>query len=98
MATQILTTAKLWLDSYDLSGDANAVALEQAVEKEDATTFGADTRVFKPGLKTFKGSAAGLANLGPGLSEEFLSNKLTLADVVFSVGPTTGAEGEPAWS
>jgi hypothetical protein len=98
VATQVLTNAKVWLDSYDLSGDLNAVAIEQGVDQQEATTFGNDTKITKPGLKNVKASLAGLINLGAGLSEEFLSSKIALADVPMSVGPTTGSEGEPGFS
>ncbi len=98
MATQVLTNAKVWLDSYDLSGDLNAVAIELGVDQQEATTFGNDTKITKPGLKSVKASLAGLINLGAGFSEEFLSSKIALADVPMSVGPTTGAEGEPGFS
>src|ERR1700694_4774644 len=98
MATQVLEQVKCWLDSYDLSGDLNAVAIAQTVEQQEATTFGSDTRITKPSLKTIKASLAGLINLGAGLSEEFLSSKLTLADVPLTIGPQTGAEGEPGIS
>lgn len=98
MAVQVLTQAKIYLAEFDLSGDMNAIALEQGVEAQDATTFGNDTRIYQPGLKTAKASGAGLVNLGAGLSEEFLSSKLTLFDVPLTVGPTTGADGEPAYS
>lgn len=91
--------AKIFLDSYDLTGDANAVALELGAEKLPATAFGADTRVGVPGLKTFKGSIAGFVRLGLGLTEEFLSSKLALADVPLTVVPTlTAAEGDPSFS
>lgn len=98
MATQVLTNAKVWLDSYDLSSDLNAVAIEQGADQQEATTFGNDTKISKPGLKTVKASLSGLINLGPLLSEEFLSSKIALADVPLSVGPTTGLEGEPGFS
>jgi hypothetical protein len=99
MATQ-LTNAKILLDSYDLTGDMNAVALEQGVEPQDATVFGTPplTRIFKPGLLTTKMSGAGFVNFGPNLSEEFLSSKLGLLDVPLSLATPTGADGDTAWS
>lgn len=98
MALNALTNCKIWLAEYDLSSDLNAVAIDQAVEQLDATVFGLGTKITKPGLLDLKASIAGLINLGSGLSEEFLSSKLGLADVPLTIGPTTGAEGEPAYS
>src|SRR5205807_3438837 len=51
-----------------------------------------------PRLRTVKDSLAWLINLGAGLSEEFLSSKPAIADVPLTIGPTTGAEGEPGFS
>ena len=98
MATQVLTNAKVWLDSMDLTGDLNAVAIEQSVDMQEATTFGSDTKLSKPGMRSVKASLSGLINLGAGFSEEFLSSKIGLVDVPMSVGPMTGAEGEPGFS
>lgn len=98
MATQIISLARVWMGKYELTSDLNAVAIEQGVDAQDATTLGADTKIFKPGLKMVKASMVGLVNLGSGLSEEFLSAQLALADVPFTVAPTTGAEGELAFS
>src|SRR5580765_2948989 len=98
MALNAMTNCKIWLAEYDLSSDLNAVALEQMVDQLDATTFGIGTKITKPGLLDLKASIAGLINLGSGLSEEFLSSKLGLADVPLTIGPTTGAVGEPAYS
>lgn len=98
MATQIVTLAKVFLGKYELTGDLNAVAIEEGVDMQDATALGADTKISKAGLKTVKASVAGFVNLGAGLSEEFLASQLAVADVPFTVGPTTGAEGEPAYS
>src|SRR6266568_3784607 len=98
MATNVLANCKAWLAEYDLSSDLNAVAIEQGVEQQDATVFGLGTKITKPGLLTVKAVLAGLLNTGAGLSEEFLSSKLALPDVPFTAGPTTGAEGEPAFS
>src|SRR6266568_1746989 len=98
MAQNVLANCKAWLAEYDLSSDLNAVAVEEGVEQQDATAFGIGTKVTRPGLLTVKGVLAGFLNLGTGLSEEFLSSKLAVADVPFTASPTTGAEGEPAYS
>ncbi|SRR5712691_2284267 len=98
MPSQVLTNCKAWLAEFDLSSDLNAVAIEQGVEQQDATVFGVGTKITKPGLLTVKSVLAGFLNLGAGLSEEFLSSKLGLVDVPFTSAPTTGAEGEPAYS
>lgn len=98
MAQNALINAKIWLAEYDLSSDLNAVAIDQMVDQLEATTFGLGTKITKPGLLDLKASIAGFINLGSGLSEEFLSSKLALADVPLTIAPTTGFEGEPAYS
>lgn len=97
MATK-LTNAKIWLDSFDLTGDMNAVAVEQGVEPKDSTTFGAIARVSSPGLFTARATGAGLVNLGTGLSEEFLSSKLGIIDQPLSFGCDGGADGDLAYT
>lgn len=97
MSTQ-LTNAKIWLDSYDLTGDINAVALEEGVEPKDSTTFGGIARVSTPGLLTARATAAGFVNLGAGLSEEFLSSKLGIVDQPLSFAGGGGADGDLAYT
>jgi hypothetical protein len=97
MSTQ-LANAKIWLDSLDITSDVNAVALEQGVEPKDNTTFGATARTFTPGLFTARATAAGLINLGTGLSEEFLSSKLGLVDLPLTFAGAGGADGDLAYS
>lgn len=99
MAFNVLANVKCWLAEYDLSGDLNAAGIDQSVDQQEATTFASGgTKITKPGLLALKASLAGLVNLGSGLSEEFLSSKLGLADVPLTIAPTTGAEAEPAFS
>ncbi|HXH40182.1 MAG TPA: hypothetical protein VNN08_16250 [Thermoanaerobaculia bacterium] len=98
MAFNPLVNAKIWLDKFDLTGDMNAIAIDQSVEQQDNTAFGIGTKITRPGLLALKASLAGFVNLGTGNSEEFLSSKLGVADVPLTIGPTTGAEGEPAYS
>lgn len=97
MSTQ-LVNPKIWLDSYDLTGDMSAVALEAGVEAKDVTTFGATARVSTPGLWTARATAAGLVNLGTGLSEEFLSSKLGIIDQPLSFASAGGADGDIAYT
>jgi hypothetical protein len=97
MSTQI-ANAKIWLDSMDITSDVNAVALEQGVEPKDNTTFGAIARTAVPGLFTARATAAGLINLGTGLSEEFLSSKLGIIDLPLSFAGAGGADGDLAYS
>lgn len=98
MAFNATTNCKIWLAEYDLASDLNAVAIEQMVDQLEATTFSAGAKFRKPGLLDLKASIAGFINYGAGLSEEFLSSKLQVADVPLTISPTTGAEGEPAYS
>lgn len=64
MSTQVLTDAAVLVDGYDLTGVANALALDLGAEMKDATTFGNDTRVNKAGLKTATANVRGFYDTG----------------------------------
>lgn len=94
MAPRVLTDCKLWLAQYDLSGDHNALGLDYAAELRDDTVFGDDTRSRLGGLKTFAFNHQGLWNGGDDEVDDVLFTNMGVADVLMSVAPETGAEGE----
>lgn len=95
MAKQILSNAKLYLDGYDLSGDASALALDYGADLVDLTTINQTTRVRAPGLKQFAANHAGFWSGGTDLVDEVLFARVGGAGVVSTICPTTGAVGEP---
>lgn len=101
MSSFTLTDAKIWVNNYDLSGDMNAVALEEGVEAQDATTFGAGTRTRKGGVRGVRMTAAGFLNAnGTNGSDDVLP--VVVGNVppnlnVISIGPQGAAEGSPAF-
>lgn len=98
MSVQVLTNCKLYVDGYDLSGRTSKLGLSLGAKAVDMTAFSHDTENFLPGLKTFKAAHEVLLEEGVGLINETLFNRIGSAgSVIMTVGPTTGAEGEPAY-
>lgn len=52
MAAHVLTDAKLWVSGFDVSGDANRLAVAYGAEAVDDTRFGMTVRSNAGGLKT----------------------------------------------
>ncbi len=96
MAQLVLTSAGVWLDQYNLTGDLNSVALNYGAELQDSTVFGGTTRTRKGGLKTVTASMEGFHNAGTGLSDEGLFDNIGVADVPMTMAPTK-TEGELAY-
>lgn len=96
MAKTVIKGAKLYVDGYNLSGDHNAVAMDYGAEAKDVTTIGDSTRINLGGLKTFQASHAGLWEGGTDKVDDVLFARMGLSNVVSTLCPTTGAEGEPA--
>lgn len=60
MSSLALTDAKIYVAGNDWSGQMNQVAIEEACETLDATTFGQTTRINAAGLLAVNASAEGL--------------------------------------
>lgn len=98
MASQILQDAKLYVASFDMSGDMNALALEYSAEMRDATTFGNDTRINKGGLKSIVGSAEGFWDSdGTDGPDDVFFSRIGTQNVPVTVCPTDGSDGERAF-
>lgn len=100
MSTLVLTDARIWFDSWDLSGDANAVALSDAAEPKDATTFGVGTRVRKGGLQAVDCQVKGIAGLGSTTADQDYQTFTRLGNLgaPFSLAPAGLAVGNPAYT
>lgn len=97
MAKTVIKGAKLYLDGYDVSGDHNAVAFNYGAELKDSTAIGDLTHKREGGLKTFSAAHAGMWEGGTAKIDEILSSRVGLTNVVTTLCPTTGIEGEPAF-
>lgn len=90
MGKLVLKNQKIWFDGFDLSGRINNVSLEHGADAQEATTFGDNTRGYKPGLKTVSAGASGFVDLD-GLDAALFSN-IAVGDKAFSFADST-AEG-----
>lgn len=98
MATQVLTNAKLLVNGFDFSGDMNALSLEYGAELQDNTTFGADTRSRKGGLKTVTLGGEGFWNAdGTDEPDDVLFGRVGQDTSVMTVAPNDGAAGSIAY-
>lgn len=96
MAPLILSDARLWLGKYDLSGDANALALDYGAEPKDVTTIAATTRIFTGGLKTITANHEGLWEAGVGTVDEALFAGMGSTHVMTIAPAGGGAAGAAA--
>lgn len=90
MAIHVLTTPKIYVGEYDLSGDMNSVASTYSGEPQDNTTFGGTTRTVQGGLKKVTFSAEGFWNGGDDEVDDALFSKINVANVPVTLVP----EGE----
>lgn len=102
MANQVLKDARLWIGAYNLSGDANSLALDHSAEQQDDTVIADVARSRTPGLKAVALQCEGFWNSGAaggGFLDELLHDSLALADVPVTVCPIAGAvEGDRAFT
>lgn len=98
MSVQVLTNCRLLVDQFDISGRTNKLGLSYGAKAEPATAFLNDTENFLPGLKTLKAAHEVLFEQGVGLVDEVLFQRIAVNAVVMTIGPTTLAESEAAYS
>lgn len=97
MASQILQDAKLYIASYDLTGDMNALALTYSAEMRDATTFGNDTRVNTGGIKSVVAQHEGLWRAEGDGPDDVIFSRVGAQDVPVTISPTDGGDGARAF-
>lgn len=93
----ILKKAKVLIDSFDFSGDLNALALDYDAEDQDDTRFGGDTRKLAPGtLKTFAWNLEGFWKAGANEPDPSLFSRIGSTDHIVTVIPvlSTAVEGD----
>lgn len=94
MATFSLVDATVFTGGLDLSSNLNTVTLEMTVDELDATTFGQDWRVRKPGLRSVSMSHQGFLDYADPDATLFAD---LATERVFTASPT-GADGAVAYS
>lgn len=97
MGVYALTSSTIYVDAFDFSGDLNSVSGTVTGQELDVTTFGSagwHQRII--GLHDIDLSAEGFLNLGTGNVEESMYGLIAASPKVVTLGPTTGAQGEPA--
>ena len=98
MSSYVLTDAKIWVEQFDLSGDMNSVALEEAADPKDATTFGQTTRIRKGGLLDVRMQAEGFFNAnGSTAVDDLMAVRLGGGPGPVSIAPQGQAEGNVAY-
>lgn len=93
MAEGVLTNAAIIIGAHNLSGDANALALNFEAEILDITKFGDDARRKIAGLRSNTFSLAGHWNGGDEALDDALFSKIALAGQPISFGGAGLADG-----
>jgi len=98
MGIHVLTTPRIYVGEYDLSGDMNAVASTYSGEPQDNTTFGLTTRTVQGGLKKVTFSAEGYWSGGDDEVDDALFSKINVADVPVTLVPEGETIGNDCYS
>lgn len=97
MSSLVLTDAKLFVAGRDFSGQMNALALEYSSDLQDATTFGAGTRINAGGLESIKANAQGLWDSASANAVDQVSfDNIGLSDIPIVIAPSP-AVGDTAF-
>lgn len=94
MGTIVLQDQKIWMHSWDLTGDMNALGLDYSAEMQDDTCFGDDTKSNKGGLKSVTASVEGFVNTN---TDQPLFDAVGVADKPLSFAAAS-AEGSTAFT
>lgn len=93
MSQIILSNCRLWVGKYDMSGKLNAIALNDAPELKDNTTFGMTAKSRKKGLDVITADLEGFWEEDPDTYFSVLGSP----NVPMTVTPEP-TEGGPAYS
>lgn len=91
MSEFVLSSGKMYLAEFDLSGQINAIAADLSVETPETTAMGSTTKTRLPGLKDAKVSLNGHFD-----SEPILWDKIGFVASAMTIAPT-GADNETCW-
>lgn len=98
MAVHVLQNVKTWLAGYELSGQMNALALNDGVELHDATVFNKAGRVRKAGLYDIDAQLEAYWEGGADKIDEIIATRIGTANVPMTIAPNAGAEGDRAYA
>lgn len=90
----IVGARKLIVDGWDLSGHVSGMDFGASVEMQDDTVFGDAFRSNAPGLEDFAIQHEGVWSAGAGLPDTVFAANKGLRDVLATLAPVDGDEGE----
>jgi hypothetical protein len=96
MAEQIFKGIKVFAGAYDLSGDANKIAMEDGGTGLDTTTFAHTARRQRAGLPSPSVKGEGFVTFGTGEVDSVLKSYLGLDGVPITVCPQNNTPGTVA--
>jgi hypothetical protein len=88
MGQIVLTNCRLWVAGYNMSGKLNAIALDDAPDVLDNTTFGCTAKSRKKGMDMIMGALAGFWELEP--DEYFSTLGTPNIPIIVAPEPTEG--------
>lgn len=91
MATLVWLDAQVTINAVDLSDHVRQVTLDYSAEMQDETAMSQDTRINKPGLKTWTLTVQFNQDFAAGEVDATLWSLVGAAAVAITVRPTTGA-------
>lgn len=99
MANQVLKNARLWIGGYNLSGDANSLALAFSAEQQDDTALEDLARSRLAALVNTALQCEGFWDVGAGEPDDLFGENMALTDIPVSICPIAGAaEGDRAFT
>lgn len=98
MAKTFSKNCKIYYEGYSLTSDHNQLDLNMGRQELIKSVFDNEGVARHAGLRYFDLSHAGFVTQGAGNIEALMSADIGVADKIFTLCPTTGAVGEPAYS
>lgn len=98
MAKTFSSTVKIYYEGYELTSDHNAINFNIARGELDKTAAGDVGIARMAGLRQFEFTHDGYVTQGAGNVEALLTGNIGTEDKIFTLCPTTGAVGQPAYS
>lgn len=97
MAVYPVSTRKLLIDQYDISGHLNSLTFNLNKDANENTVFGNTAHSTLPGIKGFTLEHSGFGESGTGLIETITSDNWNSTAKIMSV-LSSNVSGEPAYS
>lgn len=91
----ILTDARVLVDGFDVSADHNSVVIGGTREMKDDARFGADTRIFAAGVRTWQLETQGFYRAA---LDAALDARMEFDEVLFTAFAAGAAVGDPGYA